>query len=61
MLLTLGGEKEKFQIIHEFIPNRGQETTFEICHTIDHDVFGVGLNTRGIPFWFITIFKIRTP
>ncbi len=43
--MTLGGEKEKFQIIHEFIQNPGQETTFEICNTIGHDVFCVGLNT----------------
>ncbi len=59
--MTFGGEKEKFQIIHEFIQNRGQETAFEICNTIDYDVFCVGLNTRGTPFWFITIFKIQTP
>lgn len=59
--MTLGGEREKFQIIHEFIQDRGQETTFEICNTIDHDVFCVGLNTRGIPFGVITIFKIQTP
>ncbi len=59
--MTLGGEKEKFQIILEFIQNPGQETTFEICNTIAHDVFCVGLNTRSTPFGFITIFKIRTP